>query len=367
MMGIEKKFNTYLNCYPNSLANYNKEISFKKYKFKEYKAKNLLHCNTQDNDIALSIIIPVYNAESYIRDCLDSLVNQKTQYKYEVILVNDGSTDDTQNVINEYSIYPFFKIVKQKNGGISSARNTGLKLAQGYYIGFIDNDDWVAPNYIETLLNVAYEKKAEIVKCGFIEKGYNSEKVHTNQYAEYHNGLANDILKYDGLIWGGIQSRSIWENICFPENYWYEDMISRFLIYRKCKTFIYLEEPLYYKREHTNNASKKLWKSNNAQCLDQLFLVEKCIKISKLLNIDNTLTLLKVCLDEFDLMFYYRISKKYRKKAFLYSSKILHSNFNPKSFNILDLNSHQKMLYLSIWNSDYSMWKKIIKNKIRNI
>lgn len=367
MIGITKKYDKYLNNYPNSLRKYDKNIKFQKYNIKDYKEKNVLSSNTNNEHIDLSIVIPVYNAELYISDCLESLINQKTQYKYEVILINDGSTDDTQSILNKYSIYPFFKIFNQKNGGISVARNIGLKHAQGNYIGFIDNDDWVSPLYIETLLDIAYKKNADIVKCGFIEKGCKSEKIFTDQYSEYNNGLRNDILKYNGLIWGGIQSRAMWKDICFPEKYWYEDMITRFLIYRRSKVFIYLEDSLYYKREHINNASKKLWKANDIQCLDQLFLIEKCINVSNTLNIDNIISLLKVCLDELGLMFYYRISKKYRKSAFIYAAKLLHSYFNPNLFNLSDLNEYQKMLFLSIWNNDYSMWKKVIKKKIHDI
>ena len=121
---------------------------------KVYSEHTFDHDVEVDSLIDLSVIIPLYNAEPFIRKCVDSLISQKTKYRYEIILVNDGSTDQTQKVMEEYSQkYPLLiQIVTQQNRGISVARNEGIAKARGKYIGFIDQDDWVKDQYIDCLL-----------------------------------------------------------------------------------------------------------------------------------------------------------------------------------------------------------------------
>ena len=100
----------------------------------------------------LSIIIPTYNAEKSLQKCLERLKNQ-TCNDFEVILVDDGSIDKSANVYKPYCLTdPHFKFIRQKNGGCGSARNTGIKIASGNLISFIDADDWVEPNYVETII-----------------------------------------------------------------------------------------------------------------------------------------------------------------------------------------------------------------------
>ena len=104
----------------------------------------------------VSVIIPVYNTEQYLNKCLDSLVNQ-TLKDIEIILINDGSTDNSQNIIDEYSAkYPDkIKSFIKENGGQATARNLGITKATGEYIGFVDSDDWIELNMYEELYNKA--------------------------------------------------------------------------------------------------------------------------------------------------------------------------------------------------------------------
>lgn len=117
----------------------------------------------------LSIIVPVYNVEKYIDKCLYSLANQ-TLDNIEIIIVNDGSTDNSQNVIDKYVSENGDKMIsfKKENGGLSDARNFGLKYAKGEYIGFVDPDDWVDHEMYEKLYDYAKERNADIVISDFI-------------------------------------------------------------------------------------------------------------------------------------------------------------------------------------------------------
>ena len=115
----------------------------------------------------ISIIIPAYNIENYIAKCLDSLLNQ-TYKNLEIIVVDDGSSDDTGKIVDEYAVkYENIKLIHKKNGGVSAARNTGIEVASGYYIGFVDGDDTVDEEMFEVLINNAIKYNADISHCGY--------------------------------------------------------------------------------------------------------------------------------------------------------------------------------------------------------
>ena len=121
----------------------------------------------------VSIIIPVYNVQKYLRKCLDSIVNQ-TFKNIEIIIINDGSSDNSLNICKEYSKKDKrINIINKHNEGVSKARNTGLLYATGEYISFIDSDDWVEQNMIEELYNSITSNKADLCICNFIKENKN--------------------------------------------------------------------------------------------------------------------------------------------------------------------------------------------------
>lgn len=121
----------------------------------------------QTNNIKISIIIPVYNVEKYLPKCLDSLLAQ-TLREIEIICVNDGSTDNSLNVLNEYANRDSrIVIINKRNSGASRSRNIGLKAARGEFVGFVDSDDWVDSNYYEKLYEAATSQKADIARCTY--------------------------------------------------------------------------------------------------------------------------------------------------------------------------------------------------------
>ena len=116
----------------------------------------------------VSVIVPVYNVEEYLERCLDSLVNQ-TLKDIEIIIVNDGSTDGSKEIIQKYlNKYKNIVYLEKENGGLSSARNYGIPYAKGEYIGFVDSDDYVEITMYENMYNKAIEEKSDMVECDFI-------------------------------------------------------------------------------------------------------------------------------------------------------------------------------------------------------
>lgn len=159
-----------------------REIS-KVYQLKELFDEKEIQNLPVDENIDLSIIVPVYNSEKFLKKCMDSIVKQKTKYHFEVIAVNDGSTDGSLEILREYERkYEFVKVINQANGGISRARNTGLNNAKGKYIGLIDNDDYIIDKYVELLLDRAYKNQADMVKCNHVNfSGINRKYNKPNQ------------------------------------------------------------------------------------------------------------------------------------------------------------------------------------------
>ena len=121
----------------------------KVYKKKElFSTKNIQNLEI-DKNIDLSIIVPVYNAEKFLKKCMDSIVEQETKYHFEVIAVNDGSTDKSIEILNDYKEkYDFIKVINQENGGAAKARNNGINNARGKYISFIDSDDFIDKSFV---------------------------------------------------------------------------------------------------------------------------------------------------------------------------------------------------------------------------
>ena len=129
----------------------------------------------------ISIIIPVYNGEKYIEKCLDSIKNQ-TFKDYEVLIINDGSKDNTKKLIEKYLNDKRFKLFNRTNHGIGASRNFGLDESSGEYICFIDSDDYVDKKYLEKLYNKILKENLDIVVCNYIEL---SEELNIEKFRRY--------------------------------------------------------------------------------------------------------------------------------------------------------------------------------------
>lgn len=212
----------------------------------------------------VSIIVPVYNVEKYIERCLDSLINQ-TYSNIEIILVNDGSTDDSEIICNEYEKKDKrIKVLNKKNGGLSSARNAGLKIINGNYVMFVDSDDFVDLSIVETLLNNITETKSDISICSYYSiKGdnksspiFNNTKFIVNDNKKYYN-LYNE---YSGVTVSSCMKlfkSTLFNNIHFTEGAIHEDEIIIFELLKLAKKISYDLEPLYYYENRTGSITRK--------------------------------------------------------------------------------------------------------------
>ena len=261
------------------------------YQMQEYDLDNVI-IDVANNDYDLSIIVPVYNSEKYIKECIDSLLNQDTKYNYEIICVDDGSTDSSLNILNNYNDERL-KVFHKKNGGISSSRNFGLKKARGKYIGFVDNDDYVSNRYIDILLNKAIDNNLDYIKCSYEvvdnDKNCLERKIYSDSIIYDLNDVSNYQMWLHGYMWGGIYLRKIWKDFCFPQGYWYEDMVRNLYLYDCINSMACISDVIYFKRKHDNNAADVLWKKQDLKCLDQLYLAKQLIELKNKRNIKSNL------------------------------------------------------------------------------
>lgn len=117
----------------------------------------------------ISVIVPVYNVAPYLKKCVDSIINQ-TFTDIEIILVDDGSTDESGTICDQYAQKDSrVKVIHKPNGGLSDARNSGLEVCSGEYIGFVDSDDWISPDMYETLIHFAVKEDLDVAMCGVLD------------------------------------------------------------------------------------------------------------------------------------------------------------------------------------------------------
>ncbi|WP_111682705.1 glycosyltransferase [Winogradskyella tangerina] len=193
----------------------------------------------------LSIIIPLYNSGKYLPTCLDSLLRQNlAKSQFEIIIVNDGSTDDSLEVANAYAEeHSNFKIVSKVNGGVGSARNMGISKASGDYIYFIDPDDYLADHVLSKLIEVAIKENLDILTFGsksvdINEMLLNSDQRESPELSKIYSGI-DYIAKYkfQNEIWWYLIKRSFIEDtqIRFIEDRWMEDAILTVELFTKAE------------------------------------------------------------------------------------------------------------------------------------
>lgn len=311
----------------------------------------------------LSIVIPIYNDEKFLRKCLDSIIEQDTKYDYEIICINDGSTDKSGDILAEYaSKHQLLKVISQENQGISVSRNRGIEEALGRYIGFIDNDDTVAPDYVESIMNVAIKEDADMVQtsfdyCNSIGTPFNTSII-PNKIIQKED-KPQQVSDIQGFVWGGVMRKALFEKVRFPVGFWYEDMITIMIMVRLTNKIVHIGKVLYHKTVHDSNASNLLWKKGSIQSSDQFWLARSfCEYADNFLGLHPDEFVYANLVNEWTRMLVSRTSRladKQRYALFKLASdylQSLHLEYNPRTIR-------QRIAYHALMNGDYIRWKAI--------
>lgn len=214
----------------------------------------------QSSTDLISIVVPVYNVEEYLNQCIDSILVQ-TYQKLEIILVDDGSTDGSGMVCDKYAAKDSrIKVIHQKNRGLSGARTAGQEIAHGTYITFIDSDDWVCPDMIETLYNAIREYGGDISCTGFFaayEDGtcVQYSKVKTVETMDHVQAL--ECYLFDEYInvcvWGKLWLTALWDGIRCPEGKLFEDQYTTYRLLERAEKVVLVPGEKYYYRKRAGS------------------------------------------------------------------------------------------------------------------
>ena len=228
----------------------------------------------------LGIIVPAYNAEQYIQECVDSVLSQKTTYTFRMIVIDDGSRDHTFDLLEKYQDERLI-VLRQSNKGPSAARNQGLSQLEGRYVLFLDADDILPPNAIDTMLRTAYETGADLVTGKIVRcnaQGEETEVIFPGKTGDL------EITELVGYPWGKVIRSSWFERVCFPDGYWFEDSIMRQLIHPLCQKRIGITEPVYRYRWNPTGITRG--GKANPRCVDSLYITMQLFEDRKAFSLE---------------------------------------------------------------------------------
>ena len=197
----------------------------------------------------VSVIVPVYNVEPYLRRCVDSLISQ-TMHDVEIILIDDGSTDGCGHICDEYADRDArIRVVHQVNAGLSEARNTGIELAKADYLMFVDSDDWLEPEFCRIPLSIAKEQKADLVmfRYRYIENGKTREPDNAVNDGRISQLEALTLLT-EGIgmtAWNKLYHRSLFRTSRYPKGHIYEDVFLTPVLVHEARSIFYTSAVLY--------------------------------------------------------------------------------------------------------------------------
>lgn len=248
------------------------------------------------NNPLISIIIPVYNSAKYLLKCLDSIINQ-TYQNLEIICVNDGSTDNSTKILQNYAKKDNrIKILTQKNAGLSAARNSGIKAATGKYITFVDADDQIKPTMLKDMISALQNSHADIAVCSFEEFYPNGKITHFNKnYSKkiYDTTSAlKAMLKEEGFMLSATMKlfpTKYFKNVKFPVGKLHEDVGTTYKLIMQASKIVFLPNEYYIYNHHNSSIVKSKFDTRK---LDLITLTDQMCndidqKYPKLKNVTN--------------------------------------------------------------------------------
>lgn len=276
----------------------------------------------------ISAIVPIYKVEQYLNRCIDSIINQ-TYTNLEIILVDDGSPDNCPKICDEYAkVDDRIKVIHKENGGLSDARNAGLNVATGDYIGFIDSDDWVHKDMYKILYKIMMEEKSDIVECNAkkINKYLDDMEVNLDfKSFNYNKEESIEALISENTVqqtvWNKLYKKDVIENILFEKGKFHEDEFWTYQIFHRCDKLVHVDIDLYYYFQREDSIMGESYSINRLDAIQgrynrYLFIKDNYPKYVQLEKIN----LFYICLYYFQQSLLksndeeYRVTKEFIKK-----------------------------------------------------
>ena len=231
----------------------------------------------------LSIIVPVYNVEKYLAQCIDSILAQ-TFRNFELILVDDGSPDNCPALCDAAAQKDDrIRVIHQKNGGLSAARNAGLDIARGEWIGFVDSDDWIAPEMYETLYALVQKQEANLAICGFVMVDEQGKPLMTPSPAPQVQSLTREqaigcisFMPFH-VTWNKLYKRDIFAQLRYPVDRLNEDSFVAPAVLEQVTTAFYTQEPFYYYRQRADSIMSRARTLKNYDAVEAAYGCWQCL------------------------------------------------------------------------------------------
>ncbi len=230
------------------------------------------------NKDIISVIIPVYNTEKYLSKCLETVTNQ-TMTNLDILLIDDGSTDNSGKICDEWANKDTrIRVFHKKNEGIAAVRNLGLKEANGKYIAWVDSDDYVELNFLEILYNQLIDNHADMSMCNFY--GVLGEELTFDGASRIFNAIYSPeqfmekvyTSGFFSVLWNKLVKREAYKNVSFPVGRRFEDSATMRCLSNNCDKIVVCDMPLYYYRRHESSITLKKRTPKEAA----KFLMENC-------------------------------------------------------------------------------------------
>ena len=301
----------------------------------------------------LQIVIPAYNVAEFLEGCMDSVLSQKTKYDFRVVLVDDGSTDETPKIADRYRANPRVRVIHQENRGFSGARNVAMEVLFARYIMFVDSDDLLHPGAIEALLDAAYANDCDVAEGGAY---YLTGEEQTLMYRHDKAEMVDAAQTFHGQPWGKVYRTELFRNLRFPEGFWYEDSILAFLVWPVVKRTCTVTEMAYIHRRNPKGITAS--SQGRPKAVDTYWITEALAQERQTLGLPADEAYFAQLLDQIRLNHYRvrQLSEDAQEAVFVLSCELMARTFGENWPE-----SGEKTLVSALKNRDFGAYRMCCK------
>lgn len=303
----------------------------------------------EEPEVDVSVIVPCYNVENFVEGCVLSITSQETSRAFEVICVDDGSTDSTGQILDSLAAAEnSVKVIHQHNRGLSGARNAGIAEARGRGLVFVDSDDLMLPGAIEVLCDAYDEGGCDYVTASYKDLSEDGRTVTPISGKRQH-----------GAPWGRLYSREVWRDLQFPEGFWFEDTVQGFCIAPQWRER-YIDVPVYLYRRNSTGITSTSGRSKKG--LDTLWIVDEMLQWDDLLGIPFDLEMYDRVIWQLGVLLWARtpaLNERERRAMFVYACDILRS-CDPNGSFVSARDGRWRDVEHGLRSRNYWLWKMAV-------